>query len=68
LTHITTAAAAVLHAAVYFWHWQDVFGYQEMFQVQASACPPALQVRLSCRFQIMLFFGMLPVLHSVPAA
>jgi hypothetical protein len=23
---------------------QDVFGYQEMFLVQAAACPPALQV------------------------
>jgi hypothetical protein len=24
---------------------QDVFGYEEMFKVQAAACPPAMEVR-----------------------
>jgi hypothetical protein len=44
---LTVPLSMLLCTAVYL---QDVFGYQEMFQVQASACPPALQVRLSYGF------------------
>jgi hypothetical protein len=43
---------------------QDVFGYQEMFQVQASACPPALQVR--CLLQtVIVVINMLRVWHPL---
>jgi hypothetical protein len=31
---------------------QDVFGYQEMFQVQAAACPPAIQVQTATHHQL----------------